>query len=1017
MKNLKKLISVIIAVIMIVGSFATVSAADYADVESTNSYYKAIQVLSGLGIAKGDEAGNFNPTADVKRSEMVTFICRAMGEEDIAAGAAGANFTDVAANHWAAGYIAWGVNRGIINGMGDGTFAPDAPVKYQDAVVMIMRALGYDRIAQRAENGGYPTGYLKVASQYGVLTGAGYDSTKAATREIIAQLTNNALTAPIVEVSQYGLNPEDDRYVIHDANATGGLKCLLSTTNKIYRVRAEIADSYLINPDLIKEDGNKVEVKIDKALDYKLSVVENAMDVSFTKIEEIDEEEVVVPAEIPFYVADGVLADATTGEVVELYITEDEDLNAWVILAAVGSKSTVSQTVKYAEGIEADDADYIFEYKENPNDSAKKIKEIEVEGDAKLYVNNVEVGTAADIDDELIANAAEFTFTKAKSADKFTSVFATVYEYYVVKEVSAAKERIYFRVTGSLKLDVEARDNEKFFYNLYNAEGKAIALEDIKADDVLNVVIPGGLDEYENINDSEIGSMAIYVTSNTVEGTVNEEVDENTFVIEGEEYISAIELEANESGKFYVSIDGKIIDVDTTVDVNKNFAVVSFAEATTKMGKSTFEVDLLTKDGKIESYTLASKVKIFDDAEAEGKNYSATTTPALSTKFVGITDLLDDVVVTDRLITFKVNADGDISEIRMPGYYGFDNDEGTVISGEWDADFEEIDGQKAQDATLLIVPSVAFTPVLDSEGEETGDFTIDEEEVIVASFADMANEQSYTATIFQTEEEAEDAVFTFAIGTDDFENAWAEAPLAVVSKITTSLVDGERVKKITFVQSGEVKYLTTEGSEEDFGLATGDVFQYAVNAKGEIDTVNMIVDLSAGIALAGDLGDLDYKGTAKHAYAIGYLAATVDGGFKLADNLADDDGNADFEAAATRSIRFVEADANTYAKIDLYGLSREDKTAIKAIELMDIEASKDTKEVVVVLVKIDENGKAADVVVFEDAKNGLVELASDDEETPERLAITADINFTAAHEPVVDEPVEDEPVVDEPVEE
>ena len=140
MKNLKKLISVIIAVIMIVGSFATVSAADYADVESTNSYYKAIQVLSGLGIAKGDEAGNFNPTADVKRSEMVTFICRAMGEEDIANGAAGANFSDVAANHWAAGYIAWGVNRGIINGMGDGTFAPDAPVKYQDAVVMIMRA-------------------------------------------------------------------------------------------------------------------------------------------------------------------------------------------------------------------------------------------------------------------------------------------------------------------------------------------------------------------------------------------------------------------------------------------------------------------------------------------------------------------------------------------------------------------------------------------------------------------------------------------------------------------------------------------------------------------------------------------------------------------------------------------------------------------------------------------------------------------------------------------------------------
>ena len=74
MKNLKKLISVIIAVIMLVGSFATVSAADYKDVESTNSYYKAIQVLSGLGIAKGDDEGNFNPKGLLTRAEAAV-IC------------------------------------------------------------------------------------------------------------------------------------------------------------------------------------------------------------------------------------------------------------------------------------------------------------------------------------------------------------------------------------------------------------------------------------------------------------------------------------------------------------------------------------------------------------------------------------------------------------------------------------------------------------------------------------------------------------------------------------------------------------------------------------------------------------------------------------------------------------------------------------------------------------------------------------------------------------------------------
>lgn len=949
MKNLKKLISVIIAVIMIVGSFATVSAADYADVESTNSYYKAIQVLSGLGIAKGDEAGNFNPTADVKRSEMVTFICRAMGEEDIANGAAGANFTDVAANHWAAGYIAWGVNRGIINGMGDGTFAPDAPVKYQDAVVMIMRALGYDRIAQRAENGGYPTGYLKVASQRGVLTGAGYDSTKAATREIIAQLINNALTAPIVEVSTYGLNPEDDRYIIHEANADGyGLKCLLSTTNKIYRVRATITDSFLVNPELIKEDGNVVAIAIDKGLDYPIDIIEDVMDGAL--IESI-------------YAGESALNKAAVGEVVELYIVEDEDLNNWVALAAVGSKATVSTTVKYVADVEEDGDDYVLTYKENAADSIKKAKEIDVDGDATIYVNNKireDLG-AADLAD-YIDVAASWTLVRPKSETKAQGVFLTVYEYEVVKEVSAAKARIYYKNGGSLKLDPEVRENEKFFYNLYNAEGKAIALEDIKADDVLNILVPGA---EAAVNEAD--SLTIYVTSNTVEGSVDEEGTDGTYVIAGEEYavLDGVELTAGKAGKFYISIDGKVIDQDASLEINKNFAVISFAEETTKMGKSTFDIDLLTKDGAIETYTLASKVKIYDEDAEDGANYSATTTVKLADKFDAIVELLAENDATARLITFKTNANGDISEIRMPGYYGLALD--TITNGKWDADFEEYDGLAAADAVLLIVPAEAWV-----EGDDG--YTIDEDEVAVASFADMENEYEYTATIFQTEEEAEDYTFSFAIGVNKIDNAYEEAPLAVVAKVTTALVDGDRAQKVTFIQSGETKALTVEVGTE-FDLASGDVFMYSVNAKGEIEEIALVVDLSEGLALAGDENAPAYNEAAdEFGFVIGYLKAKNAGGFQIAATLEADEEDEEIAAFDdVTSIKFIENDLYTYAKVDLYGLANEDKGAIKAIDLSDIESSKELVEVPVVVIKLNEDGKAMDVVVFEDFENGMLE--------------------------------------------
>ncbi len=109
MKNLKKLVSVIVTVAMLISSLAALSVGaatgQYGDVQESNSYYKAIKVTSGLGIVEGDDEGNFNPTSNIKRSEMVAMVCRAMGQEDVAKASGGSPFDDVAADHWAAGYV------------------------------------------------------------------------------------------------------------------------------------------------------------------------------------------------------------------------------------------------------------------------------------------------------------------------------------------------------------------------------------------------------------------------------------------------------------------------------------------------------------------------------------------------------------------------------------------------------------------------------------------------------------------------------------------------------------------------------------------------------------------------------------------------------------------------------------------------------------------------------------------------------------------------------------------------
>lgn len=54
-----------------------------------------------------------------------------------------APFDDVAADHWAAGYIAYCANAGIINGNGAGSFLPDQEVTAYQFGKMLLTAVGY----------------------------------------------------------------------------------------------------------------------------------------------------------------------------------------------------------------------------------------------------------------------------------------------------------------------------------------------------------------------------------------------------------------------------------------------------------------------------------------------------------------------------------------------------------------------------------------------------------------------------------------------------------------------------------------------------------------------------------------------------------------------------------------------------------------------------------------------------------------------------------------------------------
>ena len=148
MRNLKRVLSLALALVMMLGMMiigASAASADFPDAAEID-YTEAVDVISGLGIMTGDDKGNFNPDSILTREQAAKIICYTLiGAEN--ADKLGNNtqiFTDVAAGRWSAGYIAYCANLGILVGDGNGKFRPEDYLTGVQFGKMLLTAAGYD---------------------------------------------------------------------------------------------------------------------------------------------------------------------------------------------------------------------------------------------------------------------------------------------------------------------------------------------------------------------------------------------------------------------------------------------------------------------------------------------------------------------------------------------------------------------------------------------------------------------------------------------------------------------------------------------------------------------------------------------------------------------------------------------------------------------------------------------------------------------------------------------------------
>ena len=199
MKNLKKILALVLAFACAFTMFAGAAFTDQADIKATD----AVNMLSALGVINGYDDGSYKPDATVTRAEMakMIFVVRNNKIDDSAYKNNSTKLTDVN-KHWAAGYIKFCESQGIIAGKGNNKFDPDATVTGVEAAKMLLVVSGYDAQKAGLTGSAWQTNVLKYAGAAGILDGVNSALESGLPRQYAAQMIYNTLDVNRVKWSE-----------------------------------------------------------------------------------------------------------------------------------------------------------------------------------------------------------------------------------------------------------------------------------------------------------------------------------------------------------------------------------------------------------------------------------------------------------------------------------------------------------------------------------------------------------------------------------------------------------------------------------------------------------------------------------------------------------------------------------------------------------------------------------------------------------------------------------------------
>lgn len=604
MRTLKKVLALSLVFAM---AFTMMAGAAFKDQDKIDSSLtNDIQLLTALGVFKGDENGNFNPTDNVKRSEAakMIYVLKNNGVDDGAVAFQGVSkYSDVPVGHWAEGYINYCTNLGYMGGWqenGVQKFDPNGNVTGVELMKMLLCMIGYKADVQGYTGNGWQTNVLVDAATSGLSANFIPSVYGATPRQWTARLMTNALDAKYVVYSKgeltYGENTYAEQYL-----SLRTVEGILTETNS----NKLGTGKYNVNNSL--NDVDSVYVAAFTGSRDDIRAVGDADDSLLGQPVKMYYKKAGTTSEAKLY---AVLPYAKNMKVVNTTIDAikyDSSVKTTVTIDGLGKMDYTKSTV-------------------DPDGTASSGDEKKI----SLYMNNVWV--AFDTIDNLATyldgnDSRAVTVVANKDGYAQTILVDDLTAYAQVKKIDAAKNTLTFEKVSSWMYTLAGNNNQL-------VAGDGTTALTFNNDDANK----DNFNKYLNVASDVVDGSVVKITLNTESGkmvydiTLAEKIEASAtgYTVDGTDYGTltvngtAYELADNNnlqnyswatgSNKTLLSdktfyTDGKYVifsEGGTTSASVENLAYITATNEVEAWGSSTYSVKALLADGTIGEYEVAA---------------------------------------------------------------------------------------------------------------------------------------------------------------------------------------------------------------------------------------------------------------------------------------------------------------------------------------------------------------------------------------------------------------------------